>query len=128
LDANYRNPASPDILLSPPPWENSRTATPTASSAILTNDQLAQCQPETFSSPLPPIHNTALPNSPSSVRSAGNILSDHEKSTIRAWRADTPTSNTPKDSTESPRGSGNDTVNHALDAAENQKETKERES
>ncbi|KAF5355854.1 hypothetical protein D9756_003782 [Leucocoprinus leucothites] len=28
-DHTYLNPASPDILVSPPPWDNSRTATPT---------------------------------------------------------------------------------------------------
>lgn len=127
-DVNYRNPASPDILLSPPPWESSRTATPTASSAILPPDNFPQRQTETFSSPLPPIRNTILSNSPSRVRPTGDILYEHEESEIRAWRIDTTISNTLKDGTDSSRGSGIDTVNHEQEGVENQKEGKERES
>lgn len=123
---NYRNPASPDILLSTPPWENSRTATPTASTVILPTDSLAQRQTEAFSAPVP-LHNTAPPNSPSRVRSTGDILYEHERSKIRAWHVDTPTSNNLKDITDSSRGSGIDTVDQP-EAVENQKEGKERES
>jgi hypothetical protein len=68
----------------------------------------------------------ALPSSPSRVRSTGDILYEHEKSKIRVWHVDTPISNNLKDSTDSSRGSGTDTVNHVLEV-EHQKESKERE-
>ncbi|KAJ3575638.1 hypothetical protein NP233_g979 [Leucocoprinus birnbaumii] len=44
-DQTYLNPASPDIL-SPPPWDNSRTATPTT----------AQPRPPQQPLPAPPVH------------------------------------------------------------------------
>jgi hypothetical protein len=123
---NYRNPASPDILLSTPPWENSRTVTPTASAAILSTDSLAQRQTETFSASVP-LHNTTPQNLPSRSRSTGDIFHEHEGSNIRARHVDTPTSNNTKDSADLSRGSGVDTVNQP-EAVENQKEGKERES
>ncbi|GLB36172.1 putative guanine nucleotide exchange factor for Ras-like small GTPases [Lyophyllum shimeji] len=79
FDANYRNPASPDVLISPPPWENSRTATPTASSSVLTDNIVAQGQiitlPSLQSPPAPPI----FPNTPARARSTGDLLYESEK-------------------------------------------------
>lgn len=43
-DHTYLNPASPDVLVSPPPWESSRTATPT----------MAQPHPPPLQPPPPP--------------------------------------------------------------------------
>lgn len=115
------------MLLSLPPWENSRTATPTASSTVLPVDNLAQRHAETFSTPLPPTHNPLLSNTPSQARSTGDILHD-EKSKTRAWHVDTLISNTLKDSIESSRDSATDTVSQTLELADKQKESKERES
>ena len=52
----YLNPASPDILTSPSPWENSRTATPTVA------------QPHPTSPPAPPIQISSLPHHQSKSR------------------------------------------------------------
>ncbi|KAF7347815.1 Ras guanyl-nucleotide exchange factor [Mycena venus] len=41
-DIDYRNPASPVLLISPPPWETSRTVTPTASSSVSSMSTLSQ--------------------------------------------------------------------------------------
>ncbi|KAJ7181680.1 ras guanine nucleotide exchange factor domain-containing protein [Mycena crocata] len=91
-DIDYRNPASPVLLISPPPWETSRTATPTASSSVSSMSTLSQGQSSLSrlpNSPLPTIpasRSPTVPNSPTRARSTGDLLSEHEKSRTRDWQ------------------------------------------
>ncbi|KAJ6519841.1 ras guanine nucleotide exchange factor domain-containing protein [Mycena sanguinolenta] len=91
-DIDYRNPASPVLLISPPPWETSRTVTPTASSSV---SSMSTSQGPTSSrlpnAPLPTIPASrapTVPNSPTRARSTGDLLSEHEKSRTRDWQID----------------------------------------
>ncbi|RDB28973.1 Ras guanine nucleotide exchange factor P [Hypsizygus marmoreus] len=114
FDTNYRNPASPDVLISPPPWETSRTATPTASSTAVPTSNVGQIQatrPPNPQTPLPSIPSSPPkpPTSPPRAHSAGDLLHEHEKSKSRVWHANTPVSDDRhhgKDSTDSIHGSG----------------------
>ncbi len=65
---DYRNPASPD-LVSTPPWEGSRNATPTVSSASSSTNAIHSV-PVTMTSSLPtiPASRTTTPSSPPSAR------------------------------------------------------------
>ncbi|KAJ7071009.1 ras guanine nucleotide exchange factor domain-containing protein [Mycena amicta] len=87
-DLDYRNPASPVLLISPPPWETSRTVTPTASSSSMST--LGQAAVSRLpNSPLPTIpasRSSTVPNSPTRARSTGDLLSEHEKSRTRDWQ------------------------------------------
>ncbi|KAJ7630961.1 ras guanine nucleotide exchange factor domain-containing protein [Roridomyces roridus] len=91
-DADYRNPASPVLLISPPPWETSRTVTPTASSSVSSMSTLSQGQTALSrppNAPLPTIpasRSPTVPNSPTRARSTGDLLSEHEKSRTRDWQ------------------------------------------
>ncbi|KAK7064216.1 DEAD-domain-containing protein [Favolaschia claudopus] len=91
-DADYHNPASPALLISPPPpWEVSRTATPTASSSVSSMSTLSQghAAPRLSNVPLPTIPASrapTVPNSPTRARSTGDLLSEHEKSRTRDWQ------------------------------------------
>ncbi|KAJ7487620.1 ras guanine nucleotide exchange factor domain-containing protein [Mycena galericulata] len=93
-DVDYRNPASPVLLISPPPWETSRTVTPTASSSVSSMSTLSQGQSSMSrlpNSPLPTIpasRSPTVPNSPTRARSTGDLLSEHEKSRTRDWQAE----------------------------------------
>ncbi|KAJ6604672.1 ras guanine nucleotide exchange factor domain-containing protein [Mycena vulgaris] len=90
-DIDYRNPASPVLLISPPPWETSRTVTPTASSSVSSMSTLSQghgALSRLPNSPLPTIpasRSPTVPNSPTRARSTGDLLSEHEKSRTRDW-------------------------------------------
>ncbi|KAF7320321.1 Ras guanyl-nucleotide exchange factor [Mycena kentingensis (nom. inval.)] len=87
-DLDYRNPASPVLLISPPPWEVSRTVTPTASSSTMST--LSHGQPARGSNPplptIPASRSPTVPNSPTRARSTGDLLSEHEKSRTRDWQ------------------------------------------
>ncbi|KAJ7092750.1 ras guanine nucleotide exchange factor domain-containing protein [Mycena epipterygia] len=91
-DIDYRNPASPVLLISPPPWETSRTVTPTASSSVSSMSTLSQGQSALSrlpNAPLPTIpasRSPTVPNSPTRARSTGDLLSEHEKSRSRDWQ------------------------------------------
>ncbi|KAJ6575137.1 ras guanine nucleotide exchange factor domain-containing protein [Mycena capillaripes] len=91
-DIDYRNPASPVLLISPPPWETSRTVTPTASSSVSSMSTLSQghnAASRLSNSPLPTIpasRSPTVPNSPTRARSTGDLLSEHEKSRTRDWQ------------------------------------------
>ncbi|KAJ7615289.1 ras guanine nucleotide exchange factor domain-containing protein [Mycena polygramma] len=93
-DIDYRNPASPVLLISPPPWETSRTVTPTASSSVSSMSTLSQGHSAASrlpNSPLPTIpasRSPTVPNSPTRARSTGDLLSEHEKSRTRDWQID----------------------------------------
>ncbi|KAJ7225494.1 ras guanine nucleotide exchange factor domain-containing protein [Mycena pura] len=87
-DIDYRNPASPVLIIS----ETSRTVTPTASSSVSTLSTLSHGQSvfsRSSNAPLPTIpasRSPSVPNSPSRARSTGDLLSEHEKS---KWQVDT---------------------------------------
>ncbi|KAJ7783808.1 ras guanine nucleotide exchange factor domain-containing protein [Mycena maculata] len=94
-DIDYRNPASPVLLISSPPWETSRTATPTASSSVSSMSTLSQGQSSLSrlpnNSPLPTIpasRSPTVPNSPTRARSTGDLLSESEKSRTRDWQTE----------------------------------------
>jgi hypothetical protein len=91
-EIDYRNPASPVLLISPPPWETSRTATPTASSSVSSVNTLSQGTSSRLpNTPLPTIpasRSPTVPNSPTRARSTGDLLSEHEKSRTRDWQID----------------------------------------
>ncbi|KAJ7900370.1 ras guanine nucleotide exchange factor domain-containing protein [Mycena olivaceomarginata] len=92
-DVDYRNPASPVLLISPPPWETSRTVTPTASSSVSSMSTLSQGHTSSRlpNAPLPTIpasRSPTVPNSPTRARSTGDLLSEHEKSRTRDWQID----------------------------------------
>jgi hypothetical protein len=83
VDPNYRNPASPDILISPPLWENSGAATPTASSATSmytpAQSQRALSPPTTPASAIPVRASPIPTSSPARARSTSDLKSEHEK-------------------------------------------------
>ncbi|ETW87236.1 hypothetical protein HETIRDRAFT_378044 [Heterobasidion irregulare TC 32-1] len=89
---NYQNPASPDVLVSPPPWEVSRsaTATPIASSSgvyTLKSAPSRFSQPAAGSTAAPRVPGT--PTSPTRARSTSDLLaSEHEKSKGREFERD----------------------------------------
>ncbi|KAJ7492597.1 ras guanine nucleotide exchange factor domain-containing protein [Mycena latifolia] len=91
-DIDYRNPASPVLLISPPPWETSRTVTPTASSSVSSMSTVSQghgALSRLPNSPLPTIpasRSPTVPNSPTRARSTGDLLYEHEKSRTRDWQ------------------------------------------
>ncbi|KAF8078601.1 ras guanine nucleotide exchange factor domain-containing protein [Lyophyllum atratum] len=126
FDANYRNPASPDVLISPPPWENSRTATPTASSAILSTGSVAQGQTIISPGPNSPPSPSILPNSPTRARSTGDLLYENEKSKVLAWHSHAAKSGVTHHA-ESSRQPGAEAVKDKLEVPES-KEGKEKES
>ncbi|KAG7450495.1 ras GEF [Guyanagaster necrorhizus] len=83
---DYRNPASPDILILPPweKWESSRTPTVASSTSTHNSVQAPAThipQPQHPSAPLPsiPASRTATPNPPVRARSTGDLLSEQEK-------------------------------------------------
>lgn len=82
-DRSYRNPASPEVLTSFPPWDLSRTATPTGPSVpagrLVSQPSIRQVQ---STNPLPPI-STLPPTSPTRVRSVGDLLHEQEQSGLR---------------------------------------------
>lgn len=94
--SNYRNPASPDVLISPHPWEGSRTTTPTASSSLPQVNDDAQGTSLNPRLPLPTISSQppGSPNSPPRVRSTGDILSENETSMGRVRPANAVVSET----------------------------------
>jgi hypothetical protein len=72
LQTTFRNPASPDVLISPPPWENLRSAASPQGHPGLS---------PMIQSPLTPPQSTAsVPTSPTRTRSMSDLLSEHEKS------------------------------------------------
>lgn len=84
---DYRNPASPDILVLPPweKWESSRTVTPTVASSTSTHNSVQAPathipQPQ-YPAPLPsiPASRTTTPNPPTRARSTSDLLSEQEK-------------------------------------------------
>ncbi|KAJ7786334.1 ras guanine nucleotide exchange factor domain-containing protein [Mycena metata] len=93
-DIDYRNPASPVLLISPPPWETSRTVTPTAASSVSSMSTLSQGHSAVSrlpNAPLPTIPASrapTVPNSPTRARSTGDLLSEHEKSRTRDFQID----------------------------------------
>ncbi|KAJ7169879.1 ras guanine nucleotide exchange factor domain-containing protein [Mycena filopes] len=93
-DIDYRNPASPVLLISPPPWETSRTVTPTAASSVSSMSTLSQGHSAVSrlpNAPLPTIPASrapTVPNSPTRARSTGDLLSEHEKSRTRDFQVD----------------------------------------
>ncbi|TFK41136.1 ras guanine nucleotide exchange factor domain-containing protein [Crucibulum laeve] len=77
----YKNPASPDILTYPPPWEHSRTSTPTASSSVLSMHSISP-HASTYA-PQSPVLSIPIPHTPTSptrARSMGDLLYQNEKS------------------------------------------------
>ncbi|KAG5635097.1 hypothetical protein H0H81_012453 [Sphagnurus paluster] len=114
FDANYRNPASPDVLISPPPWENSRTTTPTGSSSV--SSTRTQYPPSDTASPsTPPI----FPTPPTRARSIGDLY-ENEKSKVPGWNSITPISSAtaPNDNLESPNPLTTDAINERLEVPE----------
>ncbi|KAF7306943.1 Ras guanyl-nucleotide exchange factor [Mycena indigotica] len=90
-DLDYRNPASPVLLISPPPWEISRTVTPAASSSSMSTLSHHGASSRLSNPPLPTIpasRSPTVPNSPTRARSTGDLLSEHEKSRTRDWQLD----------------------------------------
>ena len=86
-DPNYRNPASPDVLISSPPWEKSRIILPMTPPSLLPGrDEDAMSEPPTATSPDSPL----VPIPPVRTRSTGDILSENEKSKIPVWHPDAP--------------------------------------
>ncbi|KAI0051683.1 ras GEF [Auriscalpium vulgare] len=84
-DFYYHNPASPDVLVSPPPWEISRssTATPTAASVV---PGIAASR-SASSAPAPPRSPNA-PTSPTRARSTNDLLaSDLERADLSRERS-----------------------------------------
>ncbi len=84
---DYRNPASPDILVLPPweKWDSSRTVTPTVASSTSTHSSVQAPathipQPQ-YPAPLPsiPASRTTTPNPPTRARSTSDLLSEQEK-------------------------------------------------
>jgi hypothetical protein len=72
LQTIFRNPASPDVLISPPPWENLQSAASPQGHPGLS---------PMIQSPLSPPHSrTSVPTSPTRTRSMSDLLSEHEKS------------------------------------------------
>nr|GAT44206.1 Ras guanyl-nucleotide exchange factor [Mycena chlorophos] len=88
-DLDYRNPASPVLLISPPPWETSRTVTPSASSSSMSTLSHGVAATRQANPPLPTIpasRSPTVPNSPTRARSTGDLLSESEKSRTRDWQ------------------------------------------
>ncbi|KAJ7293598.1 ras guanine nucleotide exchange factor domain-containing protein [Mycena rebaudengoi] len=141
-DFDYRNPASPVLLISPPPWETSRTATPTGSSSVSSISTLSQA-PGPLSrlpnAPLPTIpasRSPTVPNSPTRARSTGDLLSEHEKSRTQNWQIEKDAAYTggmaPRNSSVISLQKAPSAPNEALEVAvdpppPNKKETKERD-
>ncbi|KAF9015183.1 ras guanine nucleotide exchange factor domain-containing protein [Cyathus striatus] len=71
-DMDYKNPASPDVIAQAPPWESSRTSTPTVPSPVVsanrvTPSQSSALRPPTqpsIPSPTPPLVAPTVPNTP----------------------------------------------------------------
>ncbi|KAJ6610889.1 ras guanine nucleotide exchange factor domain-containing protein [Mycena sp. CBHHK59/15] len=141
-DIDYRNPASPVLLISPPPWETSRTVTPTGSSSVSSMSTLSQGHGAISRlppSPLPTIpasRSSTVPNSPTRARSTGDLLSEHEKSRTRDWQID---KDVPYSGAIAPRNSSslslqksppvpNEVLDVAVDLPPNMKESKEKDA
>lgn len=90
-DPNYRNPASPDVLISSPPWERPRTTLPVTSPSLLPGrDEDATSEPPTATS-----HNSPfVPIPPVRTLSTGDVLFESEKSKIPVWHLDAPLEST----------------------------------
>ncbi|KAJ7597057.1 ras guanine nucleotide exchange factor domain-containing protein [Mycena floridula] len=75
---DYRNPASPDMILSPP-WEGSGTVTPTSgiSGPNLTTSHVLPSSPA-----IPSSRSPTAPNSPTRARSTGDLLSEHQSAKL----------------------------------------------
>lgn len=87
-DDNYRNPASPALMQSPPPWEQSRTSTPTAASSAASATTVSPAQ--TSMSRLSQVPTSSpLAVSPTRAHSTGDLLSEHEKSKSNGERPST---------------------------------------
>ncbi|KAI0068347.1 ras GEF [Artomyces pyxidatus] len=89
-DQFYQNPASPDVLVSPPPWEISRasTATPTAASSISPNNTFRFTPSSPLASATTP-RSPSAPTSPTRARSTSDLLSsDHERTKSRELNRD----------------------------------------
>ncbi|KAG5648007.1 hypothetical protein DXG03_007041 [Asterophora parasitica] len=127
LDANYRNPASPDVLISPPPWESSRTATPTALSSIISTNDIPG-QTSTFANPTTPPTPSIFPVSTTRARSTGDLL-ESNTSEVHDWHSATPTpgDTLQRDISETSLQLSGEVVNDKLEVSE-AKEGKERES
>ena len=79
-DSQYRNPASPDVLMSPPLWE----IPPTSVSSVALLNTAAQID---FGSPRQRTSSSYV-QSPTRTRSMGDLLTGHEHSKSRDWQPD----------------------------------------
>lgn len=132
LESNYRNPASPDVLISPPPWETSRNVTPTASPSVLPAGHTSNVQAIPSPSTLPtippiPIHPPIFPNSPTRVRSTGDLLFENEQSKIRTRHGRSDSIPLEKDNADFSRDSEAEPARSTGVAPTNQKEGKDKE-
>ncbi|KAG9314388.1 ras guanine nucleotide exchange factor domain-containing protein [Chiua virens] len=81
-DADLRNPASPETLISPSPFENrsSMSATPTASSSVPSVRTMSQASSFRFSpTSTLPSSPPPLASSPTRARSTSDLFSEHER-------------------------------------------------
>jgi hypothetical protein len=82
---SYRNPASPNLVQSPVPWENTNTGSQ-SSPELPTLQPSPQplksrlSQPPFPNPPSPPARSPSLPSSPTRARSTNDLVSEHEKS------------------------------------------------
>jgi hypothetical protein len=91
-DANYRNPASPDVLESSS-WDPNHTSTAAPPALMTTTQTVAQGQNDlspVLPSPLSGTHSARSPSAPTSpvrARSTNDLLSEREKarSIERQW-------------------------------------------
>jgi hypothetical protein len=123
-DGHYRNPASPDMIHCPPPWETS--ATPTLSSTNLSQNQRSQMSDTT-----PLVRTAPSVNSPTRARSTGDLLSEHEHSKLQETGMQTESSDGPKPQHDPKRNSLQrsgptlvDIVNSAREAHDEKKDDK----
>jgi hypothetical protein len=87
-DSELRNPASPEALVLPVPWESrgSTSATPTASSSEASVRTMSQDQTSSFRlSPTSTLPSSPPPlaTSPTRARSTSDLFSEHEKARSR---------------------------------------------
>ncbi|KAF9459923.1 ras guanine nucleotide exchange factor domain-containing protein [Collybia nuda] len=132
FDANYRNPASPDVLISPAPWETSQDVTPTASSSILSADHapVAQGMLALNNHPtIPPlhIHPSTFPNSPTRARSTGDLLFENEQAKIWARHGRSESIPAEKDVPKTSREPEISDPAHSTSGAPNQNREKDKE-
>ncbi|KAF8216221.1 ras guanine nucleotide exchange factor domain-containing protein [Mycena galopus ATCC 62051] len=114
-DIDYRNPASPVLLISPPPWETSRTVTPTASSSVSSMSTLSQGHTTSRlpNAPLPTIPASRAPTSRSRDWQIDNAIGRSNSNAVPAQKS-------PSSSAE--------VVDVVVDPPPNKKEIKEKDA